>query len=253
MKVGIVGAGGFLGSAVFEHAKSLGHQAVPIYRNTELDKDDAFDLVINANGNSKKYLAENEPEVDFQANNMATFSTLKRFVSSHTTYIHFSSGEVYGDKLKAGCDEEAPLEDVDKSAYGSSKYISELIVREYKKDAIVMRLGGLVGEKLSKGPIFDILNGQKLRLNLDSQMQFINTKTVSRIAFELAVSRQSGIFNCAGRGSLLLRDIAQLLHKNATTFDEVPLFISNIGISKLEKFVSVPNTRDELMQFAKGI
>jgi len=253
LRIGIVGAEGFLGSALFEHAMSLGHETVPIYRDTHVDKEKAFDLVINANGNSKKYLAEQEPEVDFQANNMATFAILNRFVSSHTKFIHFSSGEVYGEILKTGCDEDRSLKDVVKSAYGSSKYVSELIVREYKRDAIIIRLSGLIGEKLSKGPIFDIITGQKLRLDLDSQMQFINTKTVSRIAFELSDSKQSGIFNCAGRNSLLLRDCAQILHRNATTFDNAPIFISNMEISKLEEFVFVPDTKDELIKFSESI
>ena len=92
----VIGGRGFLGRAIADEGERLGYHVVRIGRK---DYDDAvgksWDLVINANGNSKKYLARKAPLEDFYQSVESVARSLVDFPTER--YVFLSSVDVYAD------------------------------------------------------------------------------------------------------------------------------------------------------------
>ena len=80
MNVFVLGGQGFVGSAFVRAAAKQGHAVTAITRqNYEQWRGRPCDLLVNANGNSKKFLAEREPAQDFDASVVSVLRSLLDF------------------------------------------------------------------------------------------------------------------------------------------------------------------------------
>src|SRR5689334_8921941 len=96
MRVTLIGAGGFVGSAF---ARDLGRRDVELLPVTRSNYDHhaglSSDVVIDAAGNSKKFLAEDRPFDEFDLSVAHRLRTLRDFPAR--LHIHISSVDVYDD------------------------------------------------------------------------------------------------------------------------------------------------------------
>ena len=159
MKIGIIGAKGFIGSEIYDRLQ--GHE---LY---QIQKDDRghvyYDVVIDANGSSKKYEAKESPEYDFKKavdSVMHNINTLK-----YDKYIYLSTIDV--DYFK-------------ESNYGFHRKIAEDLVRKYCPRSTIIRLCSVIGHTASKGIVRDILYGEKIFVKKRSLIQLIPVKEISK-------------------------------------------------------------------------
>src|SRR5438067_681887 len=96
LKVTIIGAEGFVGSAFVQYLKRADVELCEITRkNYNAFIGTAGDVVIEAACNSKKFLAEKDPLQDFELSVAHRLRTLQHFPAGF--HIHISSVDVYSD------------------------------------------------------------------------------------------------------------------------------------------------------------
>lgn len=205
----ILGGKGFIGSAVAAEAVLRGWAVTVVDRDDyEAGRGMEADLLINANGNSKKYLSREDPALDFDLSVRSVAQSLRDFRFRH--YVMLSTIDVYNDVTDPARNrEDAVIDPTRLSPYGFHKRLAELLVQQAVPDALVLRMGGFVGLGLKKNPIYDLLTGAPLRVHPDSKYQFLHTGELARILFTLVEQERRGeIFNVTGDGLISPREIA---------------------------------------------
>ncbi len=208
----VLGGHGFVGQAVVAVAKAKGYHVTAVSRdNYESVKGATCDVLVNANGNSRKFLARENPPADFQASVESVLHSLMDFKTDR--YIFLSSIDVYSNVRDPEANRESTSIDPSQlSPYGLHKFMAEQLVRYYQPEAVILRMGGFVGPGLWKNPIFDLITGQQLRVHPDSAYQYMPTAELARIVFELIeTNMRSECFNVAGSGTVRIREIAEMI------------------------------------------
>ena len=251
MKIGIIGHKGFVGSAFYEafKADAKNHAAGIERSDLENARKETYDLLINCNGNSSKRLADKDPALDFQMNVSTTLDFLLNF--KYSAYVHVSTCEVYEDRTNPEATrEDAQINPLALSNYGFSKYTAEQAVKKFAKKWLIVRLSGMVGKNMSKGPAYDILSHQKLFISEKSKYQYINTADVADITKTLVERGKWGeIYNIAGKGNMPLAEVAKMAKVTLKeTGKDVQVF--NISTEKIEMEIeNYPSSKDTLAKF----
>ena len=93
VNAGIIGGNGFVGTGIRTALEKNGIRCTTIRRDTyDTLRGSSFDILINANGNSKKYLAAQSPKEEFLASVVSVQQSLADF--TYGLYIHCSSVDV---------------------------------------------------------------------------------------------------------------------------------------------------------------
>lgn len=244
----ILGARGFVGSAFCAACAEAGLE----FRAVDLDdyadaRGARCDVLINADGNSKKYLAEEDPARDFRLSVLSVMDSLRDFCFAH--YVYISSVAVYGDHQHQALNhEEAPLDPPQQTRYGFHKRLAEALVVKYCPDWLILRLGGMVGEGMRKGPVYDILTGAPLRVGTGSRFQFIHTRDVARLALRmLGEGCTREIFNVCGRGMVTLRQVQELAGRRGE--NDLPPETWEINTDKTHRRFGLPETEATVRDF----
>jgi len=245
----IFGGKGFVGSAFVRYCEKNNLKYEIIHRDNYNEfKAKNCDIFINAAGNSKKNLSNQNPQFDFQSNVSEVLTSFTDF--KFKKYILLSSCEVYPDYSNLEFTTEKTFIEVkNQSVYGFHKYLGELCVQRNLDDWLIFRLGGMVGEGLKKNPIFDILNGGPLFVDPNSKFQFILTDDVAKIIFQVIKKDiRNELYNLCGDGGITLSDII----KNT---DEIivkpnsPLLHYNVNIEKIKKISNILSSKSTIQNF----
>jgi nucleoside-diphosphate-sugar epimerase len=257
MRVTVIGARGFVGSAFASHIAGLDrHELVEVTRsNYERFVGLWSDVVIDASCNSRKYLADDNPCEDFTLSVSHRLRTLFDFPAD--LQVHISSVDVYADLTSSETtreDSESTVESA--SHYGFHKLLAEELVRHYSKNWLILRLAGMVGPGLAKNPVRDILRRSPLRIHPDSQYQYMITSDVARIGWALVergIRRE--IYNICGKGLISPREIALIAGREPNLeligADDRPRIV-DINISKICQITAVPDTRECIIRFVSS-
>lgn len=246
----ILGGNGFVGSAIVRYCigSGIGHRVITRENYADLQNIPCT-IFINANGNSKKFLAEDQPLVEFDASVRSVRSSLVDF--KFERYVHLSSCDVYPDCSSPS----STLEDMDvdvtqQSHYGFHKYLAELCVRHSARHWLIIRMGGFVGLGMKKNPIFDILNGRPLWLDPASELQYMHTDTFSNILFDL-INRNvnNQVINVCGQGTISLKEVIDCTGAKVITMPSCPLVRYEASVERLSSMVSVPVSRSAVLEF----
>ena len=225
-KLGIVGANGFLGKTLVEVAKDFDFKTTEITRKNFDDyKYDKFDILVNTAMPSKKYWASKNPFLDFQQSVELTAELV--FNWNFDKFIHISSISVNEIEIKL--------------PYSINKKAAEIIA-SYPKSLIV-RLGALYGKGLQKGALYDLLNSNKLYVDLKSEYNYISTDFVSRWIY--SNSDREGIVELAAVNTISLLEIAKSLDLTIESGERFERIFS----SQIESGMPPAN---EVLQFAKN-
>lgn len=248
----LLGGNGFVGSAYARRLTAAGREFAIITRDNYADfVGRSCDLVINANGNSKKYLADRAPLDEFDASVRSVRKSLVDFRCQ--TYVYLSTVDVYPDcSPGSNTSEAASLDGASQSTYGFHKYLAEQCVRHSAREWLILRLGGFVGPGLWKNPIHDILSGGPLWLDSASQLQFLHTDRAADLALSLvdAGCRQE-VFNLCGRGVVSLAEVIEAAGASASVRPGSPVVRYEVDIKKLAAHRKVPETRSAVLEFVR--
>lgn len=253
----VLGGRGFVGSAVVEEARHRGWRVTVIGRQEYAEFTGRyFDLFVNADGNSRKYLAQQDPVREFEMSVLSVMRSLKDF--SYQKYVLLSSIDVYPDcSDPRNNTEETEIDPARLSPYGFHKYLAELLVRRYAGDWMILRMGGFVGPGLWKNSIYDLLRGYPLRVHPDSRYQYLHTSDLARVLFELLEQAppQLRIFNVAGEGTISIREAAALIPGAGlrTISPDVPQETYEVNIERVKQFCRIPATRETVARFVRAV
>jgi nucleoside-diphosphate-sugar epimerase len=249
----ILGGDGFVGSAFARYCQTHNLE----FKVVERDSYDQFvgsscDVLINANGNSKKFLAREDPMEEFSQSVRSVRASLVDIKAG--LYVHLSTCDVYPDCSSPDTTRETLIPDVaTQSAYGFHKYLAEQCVRHAASRWLIARLGGMVGPGMKKNPVFDILHGQPLWLDPASRLQFMHTDAVGRTIFDLIDRSVAGeVINICGAGLVSLSEIGQLAGNKITAQPNSPRVRYEVSIEKLQAILPVPQTQQTLEDFLRA-
>jgi len=246
----ILGGRGLVGSAFARVCEAEGREYAILDRATYGDNvGRRCDVLVNANGNSRKLLAKQDPMADFDASVRTVRASLVDFRFGR--YVHLSSCDVYADCSSPEVTREEQTPDVAaQSPYGFHKYLAEECVRHAAGDWLIFRLGGFVGPGLKKNAIFDILHGGPLWLDAGSELQFLHTEDAARIMLGLADGEGSReVFNLCGRGTIALSEVLAHTGREVAVTPGSPRVRYEVSIEKIRRRVEVPETRAAVFSF----
>lgn len=252
--VTVIGGRGFVGSAF---VRALGERHGVRVRSITRDnyeelKGTGSDIVIDAAGNSKKFIAEQEPFRDFELSVAHRLRTLMDFPAG--THVHVSSADVYsGLESPATTNEGSPIDMARSSNYGFHKRMAEQLVQRYAQQWLIVRLAGMVGPGLRKNPVYDILTGAELRIHPESRYQFIATETAADVTWRLVEGGvRNEVYNICGRGLVSPREIAAIagrpLRVAAEAASSAPRIV-DIDIQKIERRWPMPESKAVIEKF----
>lgn len=248
----VIGGKGFVGSAIVRacQRRKLEHQILA-HDTIEQFTGSSCDLLINANGNSKKYMADRDPLWEFDASVRSVRASLENIRAGR--YIYLSSCDVYPDCSSPDSTDEEQIIDVTKqSAYGFHKYLAEQCVMRHALQWLIFRMGGFVGPGLKKNAVYDILHGDPLRLDPRSELQFIHVDAAANIILELALStRNHKIFNLCGLGVISISEAMAAAGYNVVCEPGSPTVRYEVSIEKLAHIAEIPETRQTVLEFIR--
>lgn len=247
----VLGGSGFVGSAIAAEASRRGWETTAFSSKTACQAiGQACDLLINANGNARKYLAAENPALDFDLSVRTVARSLQEIRAAR--YVYISSSEVYRDSSHPDTSrEDAPPEWESLSPYGFHKRLAETLVRRFAPRWTILRLSGLVGPNLRKNAVFDLLTGAPWRLSPDSEFQFLDTRFLARLLFDLLDRPESigGVFNVAGRGVVSLRQAAVWAGVTPPSDAALPVIRCEINIERISALFPLPSTAETVRAF----
>jgi nucleoside-diphosphate-sugar epimerase len=210
------------------------------------------EFLVNANGNSKKFRAQERPLEEFDESVRSVRASLVDFHAD--CYVYLSSCDVYADcSSPQTTAEEGRVDVVAQSPYGFHKYLAEQCVRHAGERWLILRLGGLVGPGMRKNAIFDILQGGPLRLDPASELQYLSTDDAARLAFELFDRGLHGqIFNVCGNGLISLKDVIDAVGHRVDVLPGSPCVRYCVAVDKLARIVPIPQTRRTVSEFLQA-
>ncbi len=250
----IIGSSGMVGKDLMQYLKPYFQKTVGIDRkNYNQYKGKRFDVVLNANGNSNKVWAKDHVLEDFEASTVSVYKSLYDF--SFKTYIYISSADVYPNHTSKKTTKESLAVRADQlSSYGLHKYLSEEILRNSKRNYIILRCPMILGTKLKKGPIYDILGSSRLFISPESAFQMIITKELAQIINMLLSNNiKCEVFNVGGNGAVRLREVTDYLKRSVKFPKESETHMYEMNVSKLHKIYKLKTSREYLQDFLKTL
>lgn len=150
MKTALVGYTGFVGSNIATH-----YNFSALYNSKNIGE--AYqtnpELLIYSGVRAEKFLANSDPEKDFEAMKTAMNNIQK---INPKKLVLISTVDVF--KIPNGVDEKSPIDTDGLHAYGYNRYQLELWVKEMYPDSLIIRLPGLFGKNIKKNFIYDYIN-----------------------------------------------------------------------------------------------
>lgn len=251
----ILGGEGYVGSAYPRLFAALGLPCQVINRaNYDSFVGQSCDVLINANGNSKKFLADQDPKWEFDASVRSVVHSLEDFKAG--AYVFLSTGDVY--PVQTGPEttqEDQPIDSRKQSRYGLHKHTAETLVRSLHPRAIAVRMGGFVGPGMKKNAIFDMLNDQPVWLTPDSELQFIGTDSAAKLVWSLVQNEAFGeVVNLGATGLVRIGDLHKRLNSGSAFSDTARDVRFELSMEKLGRLAGpLPTTAQEVETFFQSI
>jgi len=249
LSIAVLGGRGMLGSDLVRFLDDRYIVHAIDRDNYEDCRGKEYDILINANGNSKRFWANEHIFEDFEASTISVYRSIFDF--KFKKYIYISSSDVYNNHSSyIHTKEEQAIDAEILSPYGFHKYLSERIVQNNVKDYLILRSCMVLGMNLKKGPLYDIYNGSPLFISLDSWLQFITTGEIANIIMALIErGTRKQIFNVGGVGSFSLTDISRYVKEPVTVAKNAEKQEYEMDVSKLNGIYPLKTSEQYLEQF----
>lgn len=248
----VVGAKGFIGSAIAAEATARGYAltALDIDNYVEHQGQEA-DLLINAAGNSRKFIDNQDPVRGYDLSVTSVMNVLHDF--RYEFYIHLSSGAVYPSESDPRHNSEnTPLDPARMTRYGFHKWLAEQVVRHYAPQHLILRLGGFVGPGLLKNAVYDLLSGSPLFVHPDSEFQYMDTRDLARSLFDLYENPPppDSPLNLSSRGVVSVRQVAEWAGVElAPDANRLPRTRAELNVDRAAQILDLPETEATVRRF----
>jgi nucleoside-diphosphate-sugar epimerase len=248
----VVGAKGFIGSAVVAETAAHGYAVTAIdLDNYQQHKGAEADLLINAAGNSRKFIDDQDPVKGYELSVTSVMNVLHDF--RFKFYVQLSSGAVYPDEGNPRRNsEETVLQPSDMTRYGFHKWLAEQLVRHYAPKHLIVRMGGFVGPGLKKNALFDLLTGGPLFVHPDSEFQYMDTRDLAKAVFELCEGSagKETLLNISAKGTIPVRQAAEIagIKIPEESFSR-PKIRAELNVDKAAKIITLPETEMTVKRF----
>ena len=194
LRVAVIGARGFVGKAISESLKinTLIELVEVTRKNYEEKKKQQYDIIINSSMPSKRFWAQQNPIQDFEETVKKTADLFYDW--DYAKFIQVSS-------VSSRCQLD--------TVYGRHKAAAEKICSS--ANTLIVRLGPLFDQTLSKGVLVDMLKGNTVFVDGDSRYCFASLSFVSKwICSHLD---RIGLVEVGANNSIALNEIASYLKK----------------------------------------
>lgn len=245
----IIGGNGMLGSDLVKYLSQF-FSVIPISKeNYSQFINHSFDVVVNANGNSKRFWAIKNPLEDFAVSTISVYESIFDFKCK--IYVYISSSDVYVDHSGRDFTHEDQIQDSSKlSVYGLHKYLSERIIENHCKSYIILRASMLLGQNLKKGPIYDIIKKRPLFISKSSRLQMISVQEIANvITFLINKKIENEVFNVGGKDVVDFEKIQTYFSTPVSFQDKNETQIYEMNVSKLNKLFSLKTSGEYLQEF----
>lgn len=181
----LVGYTGFVGSNIMKNLEFDN-----LYNSKNIDE--AFgttpDMLVYSGVRAEKFLANNEPEKDFEIIKNA-FNNIKKINPKHVVLI--STIDVYKNPVNV---DESTVIDIDNlQPYGFNRYQLEKMVADEFENHNIIRLPGLYGENIKKNFIYDLINVIPSMLNEEKYMELCSKNNLIK---DYYVRQENGFYKC---------------------------------------------------------
>lgn len=190
--IAVIGSNGFVGNAICDEIlKYKNFNLIRITRDDDIKKlIKLADIVIYSANNSKRYYAENNPQVDFvdtveKASNLYSIIGDKKIILISTVSARVQLDSVYGRNRRA-CE----------------------LMLDYSKNLIV-RLGPMYGDTNHKGALFDILKNKNVYVSEKTKYAYVNVKYNAKKIIEFL--DKTGIIEIGAKNTIELGHIKKVL------------------------------------------
>ncbi len=194
LRVAVIGARGYVGKAISESLKinTLIELVEVTRKNYEEKKEQQYDIIINSSMPSKRFWAQQNPIQDFEETVKKTADLFYDW--DYTKFIQVSS-------VSSRCQLD--------TVYGRHKAAAEKICSS--ANTLIVRLGPLFDQTLSKGVLVDMLKGNSVFVDGNSRYCFASLSFVSKwICSHLD---RIGLVEVGANNSIALNEIARYLKK----------------------------------------
>ena len=197
MRVGIIGASGYVGSSLQESfSHSANYEIVPILKKANLvDLENKLELVIHSANPATRFKANANPLLDYQETVLKTQSLLDSFTNQK--FILISS---------ISCRTQL------NTAYGQNRRDCELKVLE--KGGTVLRLGPMFGGNRDKDVVHDIVRNEKVYVSSETRYAYVDVSWVTKYIVE-NLRDFEGIIELGANNSIALTEIADAVNSTS--------------------------------------
>lgn len=230
MQIGLVGASGFVGSAIFRRFAQLAQfECQPILKGDDFEsKIREVDFIIYSANSAKRFFANSNPEIDRK-------ETLERTIR----FLNASKDRPFLLVSSISCRTQLD------TPYGINRKDCENAVLEY--GGSVVRLGPMFGTTRLHDVVHDICENRKVFVSKDSKQSFSGIDWNGAFIADNFAS-WSGIVEIGARNTILLGDLAAYANSSSEfegeTDDQFPLNF-NVGPDVLEVLEFVDQIMDQ--------
>ncbi len=197
-KIAVVGSSGFVGQAIIRQTKNYNLDVTAVTRkNFESCQKRKYDIVINAAMPSRRFWALNNPVSDVEETIVKTSKIFYNW--NYEKFIQIST-------ISAEKQLDMP--------YGCHKRSAELIVQHGSSESLIVRLGSLYGEGLSKSALFDLANHRHFYVDINSEYDYIDVDFVAN--WILSNLDKKGIKRIGARDTVTLLELSKYVWDNPT-------------------------------------
>lgn len=248
-KIAIIGANGMLGSDLVTYLHPYFTITAVTRENYDSFLRSNFDIVINANGNSRRFWANNNILEDFTLSTTSVYKSIFDF--TYDQYIYISTSDVYPNHISSRYTKETQQIETEKlSPYGLHKYLSEMIVKNHSKNYLILRSSMMLGSKLKKGPVYDILQKKPLFIAKESTLQMITTKEIAQCIYFLIKKKiKDKTFNIGGKGVVSFTDIKKFVALPVSFSKNAEKQEYEMNVSKLHSLYPLKASKAYLQEF----
>jgi len=249
----IIGASGMLGTDLVEVLSEAFTITQITKENYEKHLHKKFDIVVNANGNSKRFWANEHIVEDFTLSTLSVYKSVFDF--SFSQYIYISSSDMYENHSNPTYTKESQTPLIKNlTPYGFHKYMSESIVQKYVKNFIIIRPSMILGRHMKKGPIYDILNNKKLFISKNAKLQMITAEEIGKIIVNLIASKVTcEVYNCGGRGVVSFATMENYFNKPILFDQKGEKQVYQMNVEKLHAIFPLRTSNQYLQYFLESL
>lgn len=181
----LVGYTGFVGSNL---AKKTDFDKLYNSKNISESFNTRPDLLVYAGLRAEKFLANKEPEKDYE-NVLEAIENIKKI--NPKKIILISTVDVY--KTPINVDEESLIETKDLHPYGLNRSKLEKWIENNYKNYLIVHLPGLYGENIKKNFIYDLINPVPSML---AESKFLELSEKDKLIIKYYLKQDNGFYKC---------------------------------------------------------